>query len=61
MDWIFYGEPYPYRASLSYVRVIVMFMRVFVELLCQVVMVRILALDSLLASAHGVPSVCGLG
>jgi hypothetical protein len=54
VDLIFYGEPYPYQASLSDVRVILAIMRVLMmELPCQAVTGQILGLKCLLSSACG--------
>jgi hypothetical protein len=50
---MFYGESHPYQVSLSDVRVIMIIICVLVvELLCQVVMGRISALECLLPDAH---------
>jgi hypothetical protein len=54
VDRIFRGEPRPYQASLSDVRVIMTFMRIFmVELSCQAAMRRIPALECLLPGTRG--------
>jgi hypothetical protein len=54
VDHTFYGEPYPYQATLSDVRVIMVIMHVLmVELLCQAVTGQIPALECLLAGVRG--------
>jgi hypothetical protein len=54
MDWILYGEPRPYQACLSEVRVMMAIICVFVvKLLCQAVTGWILVLDCLLPGACG--------
>jgi hypothetical protein len=59
VDWIFYGEPHPYRASLSDVRVVMKIMRIFVvKLLCQEVMRQIPVLECQLPSAYGHQWLC---
>jgi hypothetical protein len=57
VDRSFFGEPRPYQASLSDVRVIMVVMRVLVVMwLCQAVMGWIPALERLLPGVHGI---CG--
>jgi hypothetical protein len=51
-----YGEPRPYRVSLSDVRVIIAINRVLVELLYQVVKGWVLALECLLSGVRAVTS-----
>jgi hypothetical protein len=59
VDNIFYGELWPYRASLSHVRVIMMIMCILMmELLCQVVTGRIAALECLLLGMCGCLWLC---
>jgi hypothetical protein len=54
VDWIFDGGPRPRRASLSDVKIIMMFMRVLMlESLCQTVMGHISALKFLASGPCG--------